>query len=82
MQQDWPDWVVDATMGCHKGLFTFCPVESLVGDGVSIVIGMNFLGNRPPEGANLVGIFHANGQDALEQFCQDYAIELAALEER
>lgn len=70
-------WVLDATMGCRDGLFCFCPVEGDISGDHSIVFGMNFISDKPP--GKLVAIIHADGQEAVEAFCEKYAEELNSL---
>jgi len=75
----WDRWVLDASMGGRDGIFTFCPVEGDLTGEYTVITGMNFVSDRPPEGGSLVAIIHPDGQEAVEHFCQRYAVELAAL---
>ena len=73
----WDQYILDATTGCQNGLFCFCPVEGDVNGDYSIVFGMNILSDKPP--GKLVAIIHAEGQEAVEAFCKEYAEELNSL---
>lgn len=71
--------VIDATMGCNKGVFVFCPVEGDLNGDCQIITGLNMVSSKVPEGYKLVGIVHEEGQVAVEQFCflcSDYLEEL------
>lgn len=59
-------WVLDATLDDGSGLHCFCPVE-----GDDIVTGMNLLTDVPP--GPLVGVIHADGQEAVEAWCEEHA---------
>lgn len=66
----WTDCMIDASMS-HGGMFCFCPVE-MDGDEVTEVVeGMNFLSHNPPERMRLRGVFHPDGQDACERWCEE-----------
>lgn len=71
-------WVIDATMGCRKGLFCFCQVVGDLDNGnFSVVTGMNYISSkRPPNGEFIRVIVHADGQQAAEEFSNNYAREL------
>jgi hypothetical protein len=69
-------WVIDATMGYP---FCFCPVEGDLQGDYTIVTGMNVISDKPPHGGRLVGVVHADGQGAVEDFCDKYEKELTAL---
>ncbi len=69
----WEQWVLDATT-VRDGLFCFCPVEGDITGDYSIVFGMNVLSDKPP--GILVAIIHADGQEAVEAFCEKYAEEI------
>lgn len=71
--------VIDATMGCRDGLFTFCPIEGDVDGDFSVITGMNYISPVTPDGMKCVAIVHADGQDATEEFCKTYAKELEAI---
>lgn len=77
----WTECVIDATMGCQGGAFTFCPIDGDINGAFSVVTGMNFISSRPPEGMKLVAVIHADGNAAVEAFCKQYRNELAALKE-
>ena len=76
---NWKQWVLDATMGYDGGMFTFCPVEGDINSEYTVVTGMNYLSDEPPEGCKVVAIIHADGQEAVEAFCEKYATELETL---
>ena len=67
-------WVLDATIGCRDGLFCFCPIEGDISGDYNIIVGMNVISDKPP--GRLVAIVHADGQEAVEAFCEKYAEEL------
>jgi hypothetical protein len=61
-------FVLDATMGWP---FVFCPIElDAAGDIVSLVTGMNYIGDPP---GKVIAIVHEDGQAAVERFCIDNA---------
>jgi len=68
-------WVIDGTMGYP---FCFCPIEVDLKGDYSIVTGMNLIGDKPPNG-RVVAIVHQDGQGAVEEFCEKYKDELAAI---
>lgn len=75
----WKNFVIDASMDCRGGLFTFCPIEGDLDSGDYVIItGMNFLGSMP-QGGNLVAIVHPDGQVAVERFCDENKEALDAL---
>ena len=78
----WEQWVIDATMGCKDGLFTFCPIEGDIDSEYSVVIGMNYVSDTPPKWGKVVAIVHADGQEAVEIFCEENAVHLEALKAR
>lgn len=78
----WKNYVLDATMGYKGGLFCFCPIEGdIVGD-FTVVTGMMFLSDMPPRHGKLVAIYHSDGQEAVEAFCEQYSTELEELRNR
>lgn len=78
----WERWVIDATMGCMDGLFTFCPIEGDIDSEYSVVTGMNYVSDVPPKWGKVVAIVHTDGQEAVEKFCEENAIKLEALRAR
>lgn len=79
----WEECVLDATMGYRGGLFCFCPIQGDIGTGdFTVVTGMMFLSDMPHPSMKLVAIYHSDGQDEVEAFCEKYAKELQELEER
>lgn len=71
----WDNWVLDATMGWPP---CFCPVELTdEGEIKSIVTGLNVIGT-PPEG-RVIAIVHADGQEAVDEFCEAYKDELTVV---
>lgn len=75
----WNQCVIDASMGCRDGAFTFCPVEGDIDGEHSIITGMNYVGKLPPDGQRLVAIIHPDGDEAAESFCEKFQRELGAL---
>lgn len=67
----WTEYVIDATMGIRDGLLCFCPVERATnGEVENIVTGMNYLSDAPPNDGKLIGVVHADGQPAVEAWCE------------
>lgn len=65
-------WALDAS-SIERGLpATFCPITE---DG-EIVDGMNYIGSPP---GKIVGVFHPNGQDAADKFCDENYEKLQAM---
>jgi hypothetical protein len=79
----WEEWVLDASCGYAGGMFTFCPIEgySDIAEDYKLVVGMNYMSDRPPKWGKLVAIVHRDGQQAVEDFCETYAEQLEALKE-
>ena len=74
------DYVLDATMGCKDGLFCFCPIEGDINGDFTVITGLNLISSSMPERGKVVAIVHADGQNAVEKFCAEYAPELEALQ--
>ena len=74
---EWNKYVIDGTIATPSGLLCFCPVE-LDEDGniSSIVTGVNFLSDEPPHGAEVIAVFHADGQEAADAFYADRKEEI------
>ena len=70
-------WVVDAGMShdADDGIFCFCPL----GENGDVIVGMNFLSDKPPPNVKLVGIVHEDGQDAVEAWCNQHGDALDTL---
>lgn len=81
MIMSWNDCVIDASMGCKDGLFTFCPIEGDLAGKFTVVTGMNYLSTAPPGTMKLVGIVHPDGQEAVDRFCREHEPELMSLKE-
>lgn len=65
----WEQWVVDVTLDKGEGIYCFCPIEGEIGEGeYSIVFGMDILSPIPP--GKLVGVIHADGDEAVTQWCE------------
>jgi len=79
---NWDRWVIDATMGCHDGLFTFCPIEGDIEGEYTVITGLNVVSSAPPKWGKVVAIVHADGQEAVESFCEENARYLEALRAR
>ena len=63
-------WVIDASMGVVCGQLCFCPIEGDIDGEFTVITGMN---SNVPLGGNLVAIWHPDGQEAVERFCEKYA---------
>lgn len=68
---NWTSYVIDASMGARDGLFCFCPIEGDVDGDFTVVTGMNYLSTQPPKGSKLIAIIHPDGQDAVNEFCEE-----------
>src|SRR5688572_7389433 len=75
---NWKECVIDASMCARDGLFTFCPIEGDINGEFQVVEGMNFIG-APPDDMKIVAIVHPDGQEAVEQFCEENKVALDAL---
>lgn len=64
--------ILDATMGDRDEMFCFCPVEGDLDGGFSIVTGMNYISDKPPESYKFIAIVHEDGQDAAEAFMKKH----------
>lgn len=79
----WEQCILDATLDMGRyPPFTFCPIEGDIKGDYKIVTGMMFMSDMPPDGMELVGIVHLDGQEAVEAFCAKYATVLEELRER
>lgn len=72
--------VLDASMGCRDGLFSFCEVRGDLDGEFEVMTGLTYVGARVPDGLRLVAIVHPGGQDAAEAFCIEHAEAIAALD--
>lgn len=72
-------YVIDASMGCKDGLFTFCPIQGDINSDFIVVTGLNYISTTPPTDGKLVAIVHPDGQEAVEAFCEEFKEELARL---
>lgn len=73
-------WVLDASMGIRDGLACFCPIEGDFPDGeYSIVVGMNFISDRPPRGERCVAVVHEDGNEAAARFVEENRAFLDAM---
>lgn len=62
---NWDKWVWDVSMPTKYGK-CLCPVEmDEDGEVTSVVVGMNFIGDKPPQGT-VIGLFHDGGNEAVE----------------
>ena len=82
----WKNWVIDATLqSLHDdvmlpGTFTFIPVEGEFGTAeAKYVVGMMYVSDKPPHDGKVVGVFHEDGQEAVEQFCEQHKEHLKPL---
>lgn len=66
-------WVCDVSIGdvTLDGPWCFCPVDGDPYGEHSIVVGLNFISDRPPSG-ELIGFFHHDGQEALDRWVKEY----------
>ena len=71
----WENWVLDATGNDGTSPFVFYPIE----DDATIIFGMNFLGDRPP--GNVVAVIHAEGQEAVMNWCEKHELVLKEIME-
>ena len=67
---DYEAWIIDASMPSPPGLLCFCPVEMKDGEVTSILTGLNFISDRPPNGMRCIGAVHDAGQEAVEAWCE------------
>jgi hypothetical protein len=74
----WDTWVLDVTIEEPGAPYCFVPVEGDLEGEHSLVLGMNFLGAKPP-GGRLVGVVHMDGQEACDRYCAEHKDELDAL---
>lgn len=77
----WTECVIDVTHDDGE-MLCFCPIERGPDGGIeSIVTGMNYLSLEPPADWKIAGVVHADGQDAVEAWCETNAGRLTALSE-
>lgn len=64
-------YVLDATLlNDEDGLLCFCPVElDESGEVTSIMTGLSYLSDTPPDGTRFLGVVHGDGQDACNEWC-------------
>lgn len=66
------DYVLDCTFGERDGFLCFCPVNyDEEGNVESIMTGLSYLSDRPPDGARFVGVVHMDGQEACDKWCAE-----------
>lgn len=74
MSPAWKDWILDASMDPGPGgSFVYCPIEGDIDGDFSVLTGFTYIGR--PKG-RVVAIWHPDGQEAVEEFCERYADEL------
>ena len=77
----WDKWVIDATLQhltdeiMVPGTFCFVPFE----EPDTYVVGMNYIGSKPPHGGKVVAVIHEGGQEAVDKFVEDHKSEIEAL---
>lgn len=75
---NWDKWVLDASMS-YGGNRCFCPVEvDDDGEVTNIIIGMNFVSDKPPHDGICIGVYHPDGQEAVERWREENP-ELASI---
>jgi hypothetical protein len=74
------EWMIDGSMS-HKaanGLFCFCPIERDDDGNISAVVtGLSFLSSDPPNGEDVIGVYHPEGEEAAIDFAEEFAAQLA-----
>jgi hypothetical protein len=68
------DWVLDVTFWRSDAPLAFCPLDE---DG-SVISGLTVLASIPP--GRMVGVAHADGQDAVEEWMGAHPDVLLQLE--
>jgi hypothetical protein len=63
-------WLLDATFWPQR---VFVPI----GDDDSLILGINLMAEWPP--GHFAGVIHADGQDAVDSFCDEHLVELAEM---
>ena len=65
-------WVLDAgaheAAGMDDGTYPFCPLEGDPDGEFSVMVGLTFIGDRPPYG-EFVGVVHDGGDEAVQRWC-------------
>jgi hypothetical protein len=62
-------YALDASMPIDGlGVYCFCPLNE---DG-SITLGLSFISDGPPDGAAFGAVFHSDGQEAVEAWCDSH----------
>jgi len=74
---DWDTYALDAEGYDQDGLRCWVPLEE---DG-TLVLGMNYISDLPPESCKHIAVFHPGGQDACEAWCEEHNDELNAMKE-
>ena len=76
-------WVIDASMGNpEEMLFCLCPIEGDIAGDFTIITGMNLLTDHAPPHGKIVAIVHPDGQPAVNEFCERYAVQLEVFSKR
>lgn len=65
-------WVLDASAGCN-GVRYFCPYDDETG---RVLMGFAVASDKPPFGGQFFGVFHPDGDDAVEKFCEENKDEI------
>lgn len=66
------DWVLDVTSWDERGIRVFCPYEN-----GAVITGLAWITDRPD--GRIVGIFHEDGPEAAEAWCDEHPNILAEL---
>ena len=79
----WEQWVIDLTLDPDQSMFNtrvfcFCPYEAQT---KSVVTGMSLITSWPEEG-EVIGFFHADGDEAVAQWVEENPEAMKVIEER
>ncbi len=59
-------WIIDASMSPPDRPLCFCPLED-----DAVIIGINFISDKPPNEEMCVGAWHPDGQEVAEQWAAE-----------
>jgi len=78
----WNEWVIDATLCRGDELLCFVPIENRGLPDESLIFGMNVLSSIDVfEQGKIVGIIHADGQEAADKWAKQYPQVMDAIKQ-
>jgi len=70
--------VIDVSCS-HDGMYAFCPYDKATGD---VIVGMTLITSLNGFKGKIVGLFHPDGQEAVEEWIKAHPDEKAEIAKR